>query len=218
MSDFIRARSDQQKEERMEEIKHAVDQLFSTKDYHEITLTTIAEALGWSRTKLYQYVTTKEEIFLELIGCKRDAYMDAFMLTYPLGATYSLEVLSEVWANLLNSHCDYLRYSDILSTIIETNVSVERLAAFKQSYYIRAEKLNSRLADNLHITTEQADHLSLAIYHYAIGMQCSCTKNPLIRQAMELIGKEIPPVNFCEVMKDYILMCLTWYTKKGDPV
>ena len=34
--------------------------------YTEIAITTIADKLIWSRANLYKYVTTKEEIFLEL--------------------------------------------------------------------------------------------------------------------------------------------------------
>ena len=64
--DFIRARSSEQKSQRMADIKRATAQLYRDFPYHEITLTTIAERLGWSRASLYKYVTTKEEIFLEL--------------------------------------------------------------------------------------------------------------------------------------------------------
>ena len=63
-ADFIRARSDEHKEERLCQIKEATAELFRTAPYAEITLTTIAEKLGWSRANLYKYVTTKEEIFL----------------------------------------------------------------------------------------------------------------------------------------------------------
>ena len=66
MNDFIRARTDGQKEIRMKEIKDAADSLFAKMPFSDITLTVIAENLGWSRANLYKYVTTKEEIFLEI--------------------------------------------------------------------------------------------------------------------------------------------------------
>lgn len=43
MSDFIRARSDEHKEERLSQIKDATAELFASNPYSEITLTTIAE-------------------------------------------------------------------------------------------------------------------------------------------------------------------------------
>lgn len=44
--DFIRARSSEQKSQRMADIKRATAQLYRDFPYHEITLTTIAERLG----------------------------------------------------------------------------------------------------------------------------------------------------------------------------
>ena len=77
MAEFIRARSPEQKEQRLDEIKGAVRRQFAERPYHEITLTTIAEELGWSRANLYKYVTTKEEIFLLLTADECDAYFEA---------------------------------------------------------------------------------------------------------------------------------------------
>ena len=54
MADFIRARSDEQKEQRLAEIKRATSELFEGHPYHEITLTTIADRLGWSRANLWR--------------------------------------------------------------------------------------------------------------------------------------------------------------------
>lgn len=72
MNDFIRARSSEQKEFRMSEIKNAADMLFKKHPFSDITLTTIAENLGWSRANLYKYVTTKEEIFLAIVEEKME--------------------------------------------------------------------------------------------------------------------------------------------------
>ena len=48
MSDFIRTRNDEHKEERLSQIKEATAELFASNPYSEITLTTIAEKLGWN--------------------------------------------------------------------------------------------------------------------------------------------------------------------------
>lgn len=81
--DFIRARSSEQKNQRMADIKQATAQLYREFPYHEITLTTIAERLGWSRASLYKYVTTKEEIFLELSADARNAYFEDLLAAFP---------------------------------------------------------------------------------------------------------------------------------------
>ena len=54
MTDFVRARSEEQKQARMAEIKAAADELFCSVPYQEITLSTIAGKLSWTRANLYK--------------------------------------------------------------------------------------------------------------------------------------------------------------------
>lgn len=133
MADYIRARSYDQKEERLNQIKKATEELFENFPYTEITLSTIAEKLGWSRANLYKYVTTKEEIILEIAADKMTAYFNSLLSAFPQKNNFSLEVIAEVWAGLVNAHQDYMRYVSYLNPIIETNVTVERLASFKKN-------------------------------------------------------------------------------------
>ena len=169
MADFIRARSDEQKEQRMAEIKRVTDELFAEHPYHEITLAAIAEQLGWSRAALYKYVTTKEDIFLEICSEKQDEYYGALLTAYPAGSTYSPAVLTEVWVEQLASHRDYLNYCDLLFTIIETNSAVERLAAFKRHYYEGQDQLIARFAGNLGCDAAHASKLLNAVYYHAVA-------------------------------------------------
>ena len=53
MTEFVRARSEEQKQARMAEIKAAADELFCSVPYQEITLSTIAGKLSWTRANLY---------------------------------------------------------------------------------------------------------------------------------------------------------------------
>ncbi|MDO5862442.1 MAG: TetR family transcriptional regulator [Thermoplasmata archaeon] len=206
MADFIRARSPEQKELRMSEIKTAADSLFLEKPYHEITLSTIAERLSWTRANLYRYVSTKEEIFLELTEDRMAAYYDALMAAVPEGCGYSPETLSEVWASIVNAHTDYFKYGSILSSIIETNVSVERLASFKSTFYEMADSYSERLATAVGIPLDAAYLIQLAVYYHAVGLTGVCHSGPLIHQALELAGIERPNVELKDAMRDFILM------------
>lgn len=208
MSEFIRARNAQQKQIRMAEIKAAADGLFARHPYHEITLTTIAEQLSWSRANLYKYVTTKEEIFLELCGEKQCAYFRALEQAVAALPCPDGQSLAPVWAEVLCAHRDHLRYSGILMTIIETNVSVERLAAFKLDYYAAVEPLQQRLADALRISPGQAAHLLLTVHYHAIGMNGVCAANPLVQQALASIGREPYTVDFRAEMEHFLRLCL----------
>lgn len=208
MQDFIRARSAEQKEARMTDIKRATADLFERHPYHEITLTTIAERLGWSRGNLYKYAGTKEEIFLELATDARDAYAAALDAAFPEGCGYPLPVAAEVWAGVLNAHRAWLRYGDLLFTIIETNVSVERLASFKRGHYAWLDAFAPRFAAMAGCRAERVGWLVDTVFFHGVGLVNSCENNPLVREALELIGIERAPLDFRTEMRDFIAMCL----------
>ena len=196
MNDFIRARSDAQKTARMDEIKAAADALFGSQPYPTITLSSIAARLSWTRANLYKYVTSKEEIYLELCADKMNAYFDALEAAFPAGCGYTRAVFCEVWAGILAAHTDYLRYADVLGSIIESNVSVERLAAFKRHYYARVGVVNARFGDLLGTSAAEANSLFLAVLYHAIGYNGICYRSPRIREALALAGIEPAPIDF----------------------
>lgn len=211
MAEFIRARSSAQKEQRMQEIKHAANDLFHERRYHEITLKAIAEKLGWSHAALYKYVTTKEDIFLELCADARADYVASLLAAYPTGCSYSPDVLAEVWTEQLNSHRDYLAYSDLLFSIIETNVSPEHLAVFKRAYFSDMDRLIQRFAENGVIDAANADRLFNAVLFHAVSLNGWCSENELVAQAMEIAGLENRTPDFKREMRDFIGMCLHYY-------
>lgn len=208
MADFIRARSCEQKAQRLEEIKAVTAHQFAERPYHEITLTTIADELDWSRANLYKYVATKEEVFLALAEDSRVAYFDALLAAFPEGCGYSLPVVAEVWAGILNAHRDYLRYHEILMTIIETNVTVERLAAFKQRYYQAEGQLLDRLTQVLAVDADGAQRLLYRTLYQATGLNGTCATHPFIRQALAHAGIDVTAPDFKEEMRDFIEMAL----------
>ena len=181
MADYIRARSDEHKEERLSQIKEATAELFANCPYSEITLTTIAEKLGWSRANLYKYVTTKEEIFLEISSEKMATYYNSLLSAFPEDNNFTPDVITEVWAGIVNANQDYMRYVSYLNPVIETNVTVERLAIFKKKYYDLAYAFRDRLAQMLGTTHDTAYKIQLDVLFYASSNAVCCYKNPLLQ-------------------------------------
>ena len=206
MADYIRARSDEHKEERLSQIKAATAELFESAPYSEITLTTIAEKLGWSRANLYKYVTTKEEIFLEIAAERMSAYYTSLLSAFSQGNNFTTEVIAEVWAGIVNANQDYMRYVSYLNPVIETNVTVERLSAFKKKYYDLAYSFRDRLSQMLGISQDAAYKIQLDVLFYASANAVCCYKNPLVQEALRLINITVPPMDFYKDMKDFLKM------------
>ena len=213
MAEFIRARSPEQKGQRLEEIKGAVRRQFAERPYHEITLTTIADELGWSRANLYKYVSTKEEVFLLLTADEMDAYFNALLTALPEGCGLAPDTVAEVWAGIANAHQEYFRLGDLLTTIVETNVTVERLMAFKRAYYNHVACMREHLPLILDIEPERVEPLLVAIYYHATGLVSGCWSNPLIAEALERLEIARPETDFRAEMRDFVGMCLDHYTR-----
>lgn len=215
MSDFIRARSEEQKAQRFGEIKTTAEALFANRPYHEITLATISEALGWSRASLYNYAATKEEVFLAIIADKRDAYTNALLTALPEGCGFGIDTIAEIWAGIANVHRDFFRYGDMLYTVVETNVSVEKLVEFKRGYYDGVERMRRQLPSVLGIGPERIEAFMNSVYHQGVGLCCSCMDNPLVKTAVAQLGVEPYQVDFRAEIRDFILMSLKWYSRQA---
>ena len=214
MAEFIRARSPEQKEQRLDEIKGAVRRQFAERSYHEITLTTIAEELGWSRANLYKYVTTKEEIFLLLTADECDAYFEALLSALPAGHELSPAEAADAWAGVADTHQEYFRLGDLLTTIVETNVTVERLMDFKRGYYAHVTEMREHLPQVIGIEPERVEPLLLAVYYHATGLVSSCWSNPLIAEALKRLEIKRPGTDFRAEMRDFVSMCLEHYAQQ----
>ncbi|WP_321380299.1 TetR family transcriptional regulator [Trichococcus shcherbakoviae] len=216
MADFIRARSDEKKQLRMKEIMDATDRLFQEQSYHGITLTTIAEALGWSRGNLYKYVTTKEEIFLEIILENQADFFKDIRATFKDKGPLSDQDFSGLWTDVLNRHRGYIRYYSILATIIETNVTVERLVEFKKNIMSDVDSVMAIFTKYSRLSPNDADSLYWAIMFHASGLNNVCSLNPLVQEAMEIAG--IPPykTDFSTDLSGFINLCLRGYKADVD--
>lgn len=214
MADYIRARSEEQKAERLAQVKGALEHQFATRPYHEITLTTLAEELGWSRTNLYKYVSTKEEVFLAVVGDKRDAYMRALMAALPAGCGFDNSTIAAVWAGIAAAHHDFFRYGDLLFSVIETNVGADKLREFKRGYYEILEPFSNQLASVLAIEPARMEAFANTVYYHGVGLAGSCLNNPLVQQVVAELGIASPRIDFQAEMRDFIAMTLAWYQGK----
>lgn len=214
MADYIRARSEEQKAERLAQVKAALEHQFATRPYHEITLTTLAEELGWSRTNLYKYVSTKEEVFLAVVGDKRSAYMHALMAALPAGCGFDNGTIANVWAGIAAAHREFFRYGDLLYSVIETNVGLDKLREFKRGYYAELAPFSEQITDVLGIAPERVEAFANTIYHHAVGLAGSCLNNPAVQQVVAELGITPTPVDFQAEMRDFTEMLLAWYQGK----
>jgi AcrR family transcriptional regulator len=127
-----RARTEEQKESRVAEIVAATARLYDTHRLEDINLSLIAKEANFTRSNLYKYFNTKEEIFLEFIKRDTERWRQDVMAAYERERTYSVEEFAFIWVRVLVRHRRFLGLQSILYTILEKHVSVQSLVNFKR--------------------------------------------------------------------------------------
>lgn len=207
MPDYQRARSPEQKAERMEAIMDAAESLFSELPYHEINMGLIAKELGWSRSNLYKYAATQEEVFLALHSRANQSFIDDLVASLE-GAPLPPQTFARKWAQATERHPAYLRYQDILIAILESNASLERLVEFKRSFAQMVKPLVGILGRQTSCTDDAAHDLYLCLVYQAPGLYNHFHCAERTAEAMRLAG--MPPVRgtFVEAYGRFVEMCL----------
>ncbi len=211
MNEFLRARSDEQKAQRMTEIKEVTAELFETHSYSEITLSSIGEQLGWSRANLYKYVSSKEEVFLQLSADARDSYYEGLLKAFKSKKSYDKQEVAKKWANVSDKNRDWAKYGSILVLVVEQNVSYECLKEFKKGFYDQLDVLVKEIAPKIGVSKEDFPLFFNTIHYHASGLSGLCSINPMIKQAVEELGIKRLKLNFKAEMEKFILMCLNEY-------
>lgn len=207
MDDYIRARSPERKQERMEAIMQAADKLFAERPYHQITMGTIAAALGWSRSNLYKYAATQEEIFLALHSAKNRVWIDALAAELQ-SAPLPTDDFARIWAQTTAQHADFLRYQEIIIAIIESNVTLERLTAFKRDFAAMLPPVVDVLERQCAICEEAALDLYLRLLFQAPNLYNHYHAAELTLEAMRAAGLNEPQGTFEEAYASFVEMCL----------
>ena len=126
--------SPQLTEARKDEIINACAALYETKGFKEITLKEIGAATTLTRTGIYLYFETKEEIFLALLAREYDAWVDQMRDIMARRAAMSRMEVADVLARTLTDHPRLLRLLSMNLYEMEANSRLERLTAFKRSF------------------------------------------------------------------------------------
>lgn len=130
--DFKRARSNEQINDRQNEIINACRILFSNCDYDSITFGKISEMTSISRPSIYNYYNTKEKILLDLLKAEYLNLFNTLNFLYNSKKYITRKDFCNLIVDCLNDSDIFLKLLSI-DYIIERNCSFEKLTQFKIS-------------------------------------------------------------------------------------
>jgi AcrR family transcriptional regulator len=143
-----RARSDEQKAERLRASEEAAAALFLERKYHEITMAQIAERAGFTRPNLYRYYAGKEAIFLALLGRELDRWIEE-MESNPPAAGDTVEGFASWWVSHFTSQPRLPRLLPLMSTSLDENSGEASLREFKVRLAAQSARIGRVLLEAL---------------------------------------------------------------------
>ncbi len=128
-----RARTDEKKNERKAAIYKAAFTLFKKNGYDKVSFNGIAAEAGFTKSNMYRYFSSKEEIFLNVFAELFEAWFeDCNKQLQALEQNEQVQNFACCWVNSLLSHPQFLDLTPILFTALEKNSSFEQLLEFKR--------------------------------------------------------------------------------------
>ena len=119
---------------RKEEIVNACEKLYQTMSFKEITIKDIGAVTSFTRTSIYNYFQTKEEIFLALMQREYELWAEEMNELAKENETMNTEEFSSALAHSLEKHEQLLKLLAMNHYDMEENSRPERLTEFKVAY------------------------------------------------------------------------------------
>lgn len=119
---------------RKEEIITACAKLYKTMSFKEITLKEIGNATSFTRTSIYNYFQTKEEIFLALLQREYTLWIDRLKHIQVEHKNLTPLEFADALAHSLEERENLLKIMSMNHYDMEENSRMERLVEFKIAY------------------------------------------------------------------------------------
>ena len=175
-------------EARREEIINACEKLYQTMSFKEITLRDIAGATSFTRTSIYNYFQTKEEIFLALLTREYGRWIDE-LSSILAHDKMSREEFAEAIAHSLENRAQLLKIMSMNHYDMEENSRPENLVEMKIAYGRAMSAVRDCLKKFFpEMTAKQIDDFIYNFFPFMFGIYPYTFVTEKQRAAMEEAG------------------------------
>ena len=172
---------------RREEIINACAELYKTMGFREITLKDIGARTSFTRTSIYNYFQTKEEIFLALLAREHDAWAADMEDMASAHDALSAGAFADAFARALEKRARMLKLMCMNLYDLELNSRLEALVAFKTSYARALRAIEACLVKFFPQMTEMDRRAFLyAVLPFLFGVYPYTTHTEKQKEAMAL--------------------------------
>jgi len=194
---------------RKEEIVNACAVLYETMSFKDITLRDIGDKTSFTRTSIYNYFRTKEEIFLALLKREHDAWITDMREMIRQNTVMGAEAFAEALARILEKRSCMLKLMSMNIYDMEVNSRMENLVDFKKSYAEAFDTLEECLKKFFHsMTEEDRKGFLYAVFPFLFGIHPFTSHTEKQLEAMKKAGIEEGDCTIYELTKPFLLRLL----------
>ena len=174
---------------RKEEIINACEELYKTMSFKEITLKEIGAATSFTRTSIYNYFQTKEEIFLALFEREYNRWNKSLTGILENNDSLTKRELAKKIAVSLSEREQLLKLLSMNIYDMEANSRPEILTSFKKSYGTSINNI-SRLLEKFCLDMNESDikNFIYMFFPFMFGIYPYTSVTDKQRKAMEEAG------------------------------
>ena len=194
---------------RKEEIVNACATLYETMGFKEITIRDIGKKTSFTRTSIYYYFQTKEEIFLALLQREHECWAADLDEMIQQEASLPLEVFADQLGRTLEKRGRMLKLMSMNLYDMEGNSRIENLVAFKKAYAAALHTIE-RCLEKFFPTMSAGDiqEFLYAFFPFLFGVYPYTSHTEKQKRAMELAN--IPHMDYSihEITKSFVTKML----------
>ena len=201
--------SEERTNSRKEEIINACASLYETMSFRDITIRDIGEKTTFTRTSIYNYFQTKEEIFLALLQREYEGWNEDLQHILQSNQSLSASGFADALAGALEARECMLKLLCMNLYDMEANSRIENLVAFKKAYAHALQTITCCLEKFFpSMTPERIQEFLYAFFPFLFGIYPYTTATEKQKQAMELAHIQYPRYSIREITRVFVVRLL----------
>ena len=170
---------------RKEEIIKACEKLYKKENFKDITIKHIGEETTFSRTSIYNYFHTKEEIFLALFQKEYEIWIDDLNKIYDENKKLSKEEFASKLAHTIEKRPTLLKLLSMNMYDMEENSRMEVLVEFKSAYGIAIKTVKKCLDKFSPMNEKEKNEFLFSFFPFMYGIYPYTFVTDKQKEAME---------------------------------
>ena len=200
---------------RKDEIINACASLYKTMGFKDITIRDIGAETSFTRTAIYNYFQTKEEIFLALLQREHEAWISNLEEITREHETMTIGDFSDAIAGTLEKRGCMLKLMSMNLYDMEGNSRMDNLVAFKVVYAQALRSVSGCLEKFFpQMTPGDIQEFLYVFFPFLFGVYPYTTATDKQKEAMELAHVNYAQYSVYEIVRSFVSRILQTFNKE----